>query len=346
MMLRLNWLSKRRKGLALLLLPALLMACRGEAPQASPSPQAEAVLTAAAETANALLTGQAQPSATRTPEGSNTPAAPTATATPTQPLTPIIGFTPTASSTSAPPGADRAEYNWDVTVPDGTDFKPGEAFIKTWRLRNAGTSTWTTDYSLAFIGGAQMSGPAEVPLPSSVAPGQTVDISVNLVAPQETGTFRGFWEMRNPGGNLFEIAVWVEIDVIDGVPNTPGTPGPTNTPGPTLTPGTPGSARVSDVSLSVDDASTDSCPHTFTFTASFDLNVASPVTYLLEAGSDTPGFTFNLPPAETVYYEAGSRAVIYTLDITNAMTGWARFVVTEPNDATSNQVAFEVTCSP
>ena len=344
-MLRLNLFHTRRKGLVLLLLPALLVACRGEAPQASPTPQPEAVLTAAAETANALLTAQAQPSATQTSAPSKTPAATAATPSPTL-LTPIIGFTPTVSTTPAPPGADRAEYNWDVTVPDGTDFKPGEAFIKTWRLRNAGTSTWTTDYSLAFIGGAQMSGPAAVPLPNSVSPGQTVDISVNMVAPQEKGTYRGFWEMRNPGGNLFEIAVWVEIDVVSGAPGTTGTPGPTNTPGPSLTPVTPGSARVSDVSLSVDDASADSCPHTFTFTASFDLSAASSVTYLLEAGSDTPGFTFNLPPAETVYYEAGSRAVIYTLDITNAMSGWARFHVTAPNDASSNQVAIEVTCSP
>jgi hypothetical protein len=345
-MLRYHWFHNYRKGLALLLLPAFLIACRGEAPQASPTPRPETVLTAAAETANALLTAQAQPSATQTPAKSNMPAAPPATASPTLPLTPIIGFTPTTSPTPAPPGADRAEYNWDVTVPDGTDFKPGEAFTKTWRLRNAGTSTWTTDYSLAFIGGAQMSGPAAVPLPNSVSPGQTVDISVNMVAPQEKGTYRGFWEMRNPGGNLFEIAVWVEIDVVSGVPTTPGTPGPTNTPGPSLTPVTPGSARVSDVSLTVDDESADACPHTFTFTASFELSVASPVTYLLEAGSDTPGFTFDLPPAETVFYEAGSRSVIYTLDITNAMSGWARFHVTAPNDASSNEVAIEVTCSP
>ena len=345
-MLRLHWLSNHRLGLALLLLPALLAACRGEAPQASPTLQPEMVLTAAAETANALLTAQAQPTATQTLEPSNTPASPAATASPTPPLTPIIGFTPTTSPTPAPPGADRAEYNWDVTVPDGTDFKSGDSFTKTWRLRNAGTSTWSTDYSLAFIGGAQMSGPAAVPLPNSVPPGQTVDISVDLVAPQENGTYRGFWEMRNPAGNLFEIAVWVEIDVVSGAPGTTGTPGPTTTPGPTLTPGTPGSARVSDVSLAVDDASADACPHTFTFTASFDLSAASPVTYLLEAGSDTPGFTFNLPPAETAFYEAGSRAVLYTLDITNAMSGWARFHVTEPNEVSSNEVAIEVTCSP
>jgi hypothetical protein len=214
-------------------------------------------------------------------------------------------------------------------------------------LRNTGTSTWTTDYALAFIGGAQMAGPAAVQITSSVAPGQTIDVSVPMVAPPELGSYRGFWEMRNPVGQLFETAVYVEIDVVSGspaTPTTPGTPDPTNTPGPTQTPS--GSAKVSDVSISVNDTSAETCPHTFTFTASFDLSAASQVTYILEAGSDTPGFTFDLPPAETVNYEPGTRTVLYTLNISSAMSGWARFHVTSPNDVLSNQVNFTLTCSP
>jgi hypothetical protein len=333
--------------LFLVLLPILLTSCRGQATPASPTPQPETVLTAAAETANARLTEQAKPSASQTPMPSDTPAAPTANGTLTLALTPTTGFTPTTLPSAAPSGLDRAEYSGDITVPDGTDFKSGEAFTKTWRLRNAGTSTWTTDYALAFIEGAQMAGPTAVPLTSTVPPGQTIDISVPLVAPQDIGAYRGFWGMRNSAGQLFESAVYVEIDVVSGspgTPTTPGTPGPTNTPGPTKTPG--GAARVSDVSISVDDTSADTCPHTFSFTGSFDLSAASPVTYLLEAGSDTPGFTFDLPSAETVNYEAGTRTVLYTLNISSAMSGWARFHVTAPNDVVSNQVDFTVTCAP
>lgn len=343
---RIKCINHRILGLFILLIPALLASCRGEATPASPTPQPEAVLTAAAETANARLTEQAQPAATQTPAPSNTPAATVATLTPTLPLTPITNLTSTPALTPVSSGSDRAEYVADITVPDGTDFKAGEAFIKTWRLRNSGTSTWTTEYALAFLSGPQMSGPAAVLLTASVPPGQTVDISVPLVAPQEIGAYRGFWGMRNPAGQTFETAVYVEIDVVAGTPSTPGTPGPTNTPGPTDTPGGSGSARVSEVSLSVDDASADVCPHTFTFTASFELNRGSAVTYVLEAGSDTSGFTFDLPSAETVIFDTGSHSVFYTLDITSAMSGWARFHVTGPNEVLSNQVSINLTCTP
>jgi hypothetical protein len=342
-------IDHRILGLLILFIPTLLASCRGEATPASPTPQPEAVLTAAAETANARLTEQAQPAVTQTPAPTDTPSVTVATLTPTLPLTPIDNLTSTTAPTAASPGSDRAEYVADITVPDGTDFKAGEAFIKTWRLSNSGTSTWTTDYALAFLSGPQMSGPAAVLLTTSVPPGQTVDISVPLVAPQEIGAYRGFWGMRNPAGQTFETAVYVEIDVVSGspgTPSTPGTPGPTNTPGPTDTPGASGSARVSEVSLAVDDESADACPHTFTFTASFELNRGSAVTYGLEAGSETSGFTFNLPSAETVTFDAGSHSVFYTLDITSAMSGWARFHVTAPNEVLSNQVSINLTCTP
>jgi hypothetical protein len=129
-----------------------------------------------------------------------------------------------------------------------------------------------------------------------VAPGSSVDVSVNMVAPQGTGNYRGFWKMRNASGSQFDFAVYVDINVTGGTQGTPGggvTPGPTGTPGSSPTPGAGGGA-VSDLLLVVDDPSATDCPHTFTFTASFDLSETS-VTYLLEAGSNTPGFEFDLP---------------------------------------------------
>ncbi|HGJ66308.1 TPA: hypothetical protein ENS27_13160, partial [bacterium] len=52
--------------------------------------------------------------------------------------------------------AAAGRCNWagfvaDVTVPDGTSFAPGAAFIKTWRLKNIGTCTWTGKYGLSFV---------------------------------------------------------------------------------------------------------------------------------------------------------------------------------------------------
>ena len=116
---------------------------------------------------------------------------------------------------------DRAEFITDVTVPDGADFTPGQAFIKTWRLRNSGTCTWTSSYDLIFDHGDAMSGPASQSLPALVHPGATVDLSVNLVAPGAEGGYKGYWLLRNSEGVLFgigasaNVAFWVEIEVLE-----------------------------------------------------------------------------------------------------------------------------------
>ena len=139
------------------------------------------------------------------------------------PSTPVP--VPTASTLSPGSSCDRASFVSDVSVPDGTVFAPGQAFTKTWRLKNVGTCTWTTSYSIVFSSGEQMGGPAALNLPNQVAPGQTVDLSLNLIAPATAGTYRGYWLLKNASGKLFGISslgtkpFWLEIKV-SGTPST------------------------------------------------------------------------------------------------------------------------------
>jgi hypothetical protein len=135
----------------------------------------------------------------------------------------MLSFIPAAAMPSGAAAAqtctDRAQFIADVTVPDGTRFDPGATFTKTWRLRNTGTCTWTTAYSMVFKSGEQMGSTTSVPMPSSVAPGQNVDVSVNLTAPNAAGRYRGHWMFRNAGGADFGIGLsankswWVDIQV-------------------------------------------------------------------------------------------------------------------------------------
>ena len=147
----------------------------------------------------------------------------------------VNGLTIAASSTQPPAGCDRAQFISDVTVPDGTTFAPGATFNKTWRLKNVGTCTWSTSYTLVFDSGEKMGGPDSVNMPKSVAPGQTVDVTVSLKAPNAAGTFRGYWKFANSNGVRFGIGSdgtkswWVEIKT-SGPTATPGTPGPSATP--------------------------------------------------------------------------------------------------------------------
>lgn len=157
------------------------------------------------------------------------------TPVPVTPVTPLP-ITPVPSS------CDRAQFIADVTVPDGTYFQPNTAFTKTWRLKNVGSCTWT-NYSLIFDSGEKMSGPDSALIPASIAPGQTVDITVNLQAPVNAGTYRGYWKLKNSTGVPFGIggyaakSFWVEIRVA-GTPVTPVTPVPV-TPSTPVTPVTP-----------------------------------------------------------------------------------------------------------
>ena len=136
-----------------------------------------------------------------------------------EPPTPTKTLTPTITQTTIP--CDRASFVTDVTIPDGEELAPNESFTKTWRLKNNGSCTWTSSYALIFDSGDSMSGPASQQLTSgTVAPGETMDISVNLKAPSSPGTYKGFWKLRNGSGINFGIGTggttsfWVEIEVV------------------------------------------------------------------------------------------------------------------------------------
>ena len=111
----------------------------------------------------------------------------------------------------------------DISVPDDTVFAPGDSFEKTWRLRNIGTCPWTTDYNLIFAGGDDLGGELSVPLPSAVVPGQTIDLSAALTAPETVGTYRADYLLADSAGNPFGVdgfddqVIWVQIEV--GIPD-------------------------------------------------------------------------------------------------------------------------------
>jgi hypothetical protein len=134
--------------------------------------------------------------------------------------------TPEATAASAQQAncTDKAMMTQDVTIPDNTKVQAGQAFVKTWRLKNTGTCTWNNAYAMVFAKGNQMGGPDSVPFPGSVAPGRTVDISVNLTAPGTAGVVKGNWTLRNAAGKTFGITnssdktFWLQIVVSGSAP--------------------------------------------------------------------------------------------------------------------------------
>jgi hypothetical protein len=163
----------------------------------------------------------------------NTSAPPPAGATPTDTMLPSVTqtgtplpsltFTPTASPTPLP--CNWAQFVSDVTVPDNWETTPSDHFTKTWRLKNIGSCTWTSGYSLVFDHGDQMSAPASQQLTAgTVAPGGTIDVSVDLLSPAAPGTYQGFFKLRASDSSIFGIgpdhntAFWVKIQVVAAPP--------------------------------------------------------------------------------------------------------------------------------
>jgi hypothetical protein len=178
-----------------------------------------------------------------------------------------------------------------------------------------------------------------------VAPGQTLNISVDMTAPNDAGNYRGFWQMRNAAGQLFETSVYVDIDVVGaGTPSSSENSGTSGTPTATGSPA-PSGALVSGLTMSVDNSTvTDSCPYEFTFNAQFDLDEDATVTYRLEAGADSAGFEIDVPDPVTTELDSGRHTLVYTLEFSASISGWARLHITAPNDVVSNQATYALTC--
>ncbi len=321
----------------LVLISILLGACNlpqnQQSTDATTNPMA-AVDTAAAQTVIALSTQVAQSQvtpATGGQTGGDVPTAtvaPTQTSAPTNPALPSLTAVP-AQPTAVPPTAvpcDRVEFVTDVTVPDNTGYGPGASFVKTWRIKNVGSCTWTTNYKMVFDSGEAMGGPASVALPGNVAPGQTVDLSVNLTAPSNPNTYQGFWKLQNASGVRFGMGSadkpwWVKIVV--GV--------------------TPVNFAVTSVNGSADNANwSGSCAtaHTVTWTITIKASKAGTVTYYINRSDGANSSTQSVE-----FTEAGTKTVTYTWTLSSSYEGWIKLYVDNPNHQWFGPWNFKVTCS-
>ncbi|HMR63938.1 MAG TPA: NBR1-Ig-like domain-containing protein [Anaerolineae bacterium] len=109
---------------------------------------------------------------------------------------------------------NRARFYRDVTVPDGTQFSPGEKFEKVWLLTNADTCPWGPGYTVRYLSGEQMSPSPSAPLTERVEPETNGEIKVALVAPEKPGVYRGVWQLHDLKGEPFGPELYLEIEVL------------------------------------------------------------------------------------------------------------------------------------
>lgn len=208
----------KKRLLYTLLLPAILaLACNFPAGAGTQSPTGTAIDLNATMTVISLVQTQTALAAIVQPVEN-----PTATIQPTQQPTIAIPTVEVATRTASPQPkpCNAAKYVADITYDDGTQLAANTPFVKTWRLENVGTCTWTSGYQIIFDHGDQMNSPASLSMTSnSISPGMTVDVSVQLTSPASAGTYQGYFRLKAPDGSIFGINAsamdpfWVQIKV-------------------------------------------------------------------------------------------------------------------------------------
>lgn len=230
--------------ITLLVIVIWIVSCRGDKPKAATDPTATNANPTSGPT-NTALNANPTSSPTITAENAtpivDEPAAPTPT--PVENELPTATPPPTAVEESSDPTptpepvqpdcVDQATFVKDVTIPDGQLFEPNVSFTKTWRLVNSGTCTWGSGYQLVHAGGDIMNGNLSNPIPL-VAPGESVDISIEMTSPNRFGEKIGHWLLENAAGQQFGTGLpaigqlWVQINIVSPSSGSAPTPPPSS----------------------------------------------------------------------------------------------------------------------
>lgn len=104
------------------------------------------------------------------------------------------------------------------TVPDGTNMQPGQAFQKTWTIKNGGSLQWVEGYTLGIVSsdpaGEYLESPDILPLPKEIKPGEDIQLSVDLIAPQRNGRYSVYYQLIDENGTPVQGGeIWVMITV-------------------------------------------------------------------------------------------------------------------------------------
>ena len=168
-------------------------------------------------TADFILTQSAMPTATLAPDSTLTP------------ITTIDRTRPPAQSSTPEITCNQAAAGnpIDITIPDGTEMTLNENFSKTWRLKNVGSCTWTRQYAVIFFSGNSLRALHTHYLLQEVEPGDVIDITVDMIAPDTPGFYQSNWMLKDGEGEFFGIGpngdapFWVQIEVVPMATETP-----------------------------------------------------------------------------------------------------------------------------
>ncbi len=196
-----------RRGYALAILALALLACETllGPPAATSTPIPSATDTAAP-------TATSTPSPSTTPEPTETPLPPSPTLSADEALALTLTAWPTLlAAQTVMPSDLGCKFNWQ-SPHNGTIYDPDDVFTVGWNVTNTGASTWTpSTVLLTWVAGAKMSAEPTARLKITVAPGQSVVLSVEMKAPMNSTLYTTHWSLRR--GNTYFCPLTLSIYV-------------------------------------------------------------------------------------------------------------------------------------
>ena len=143
-------------------------------------------------------------------------ATPKATNTPIASRTPFILPTPTPQPTVFLPTVDSVPLVGKCRIvsqspKDGTAFKPGSEFTTDWVIENTSDNAWGKDnVDVRYLSGDKMQKNGSiVDLPQSVAPNQSIEITITMLAPLAEGVHTTYWNFTS--GSTVLCTFYVQI---------------------------------------------------------------------------------------------------------------------------------------
>jgi cytochrome c2 len=110
------------------------------------------------------------------------------------------------SAQPAQPSNDCMRFVADVTIPDGTQVRPGATIEKTWRLLNCGQTTWDGYHALRSDGRL---GPEVLDVPVT-PPGATADVTTAIQVPDTIGQYHALYRLMGRDSSLGGFTVVVD----------------------------------------------------------------------------------------------------------------------------------------
>jgi len=118
-------------------------------------------------------------------------------------------FTPTMTPTETPeatvtptPGEDQAAFVTQKPQ-DGTALSPGADIDVIWTVENIGINRWDEDYYYKYSSGWDGHKQNKYNLSKNVRVGDEVNLVVDMIAPNKSGTYTTVWKLYNDDGEPF-----------------------------------------------------------------------------------------------------------------------------------------------